>query len=353
MIKNLLKNITGYAVSTLLILVAFEVVLSFLPVNSAIRTEALTADSSAFNVTAKRSTDFSFSTMWNFKNSQSRSTNNAGFFSDYDYEEGFNGYFIVGDSQVESVQLPFLETFHQKLAKKLSEDIYNIALSGAPLSQYHAYANEICNRYRPKKLLILLVSNDFGQSLKEHRTRNGWFHYDEHSALMPTPYEVTWVRKLANNSSLVQYLYFNLRAGDIYRKFFRGYSKSKIIEDEASLKSISLALDKRAIDIFFETFNPQCVNKKDILFITDANRDIVMFPETNVYASDGISSPSFEYFKKVASSKNFKTLDLHATFREDYKKNKKPFEDKYDWHWTNHAHNLAAQAILESLASGD
>ena len=51
---------------------------------------------------------------------------------------------------MEAVQVPFSETFHQQIANKLEEKVYNIGLSGAPLSQYHAYTNEICERYQLK-----------------------------------------------------------------------------------------------------------------------------------------------------------------------------------------------------------
>ena len=153
MIKRILKDVSGYALGTLVVLLVLEFTLSFFPVNSAIRTELLNSEASPFDVAAKKDANFSFSTMWNFINPQWRKTNNLGFFSDYDYEENFEGYIIVGDSQVEAVQVPFSETFHQQIANKLEEKVYNIGLSGAPLSQYHAYTNEICERYQLVKLL--------------------------------------------------------------------------------------------------------------------------------------------------------------------------------------------------------
>ena len=109
--------------------------------------------------------------------------------------------------------------------------MYNIGISGAPLSQYHAYTNEICKRYKPKNILILIIPNDLRQSLKKHRIRNGWFHYDENNLLKVTTYEISWYRSLANKSSLVRYLYFNLRVGSLYRKFFRGYSDTNTESD--------------------------------------------------------------------------------------------------------------------------
>ena len=44
--------------------------------------------------------------------------------------------------------------------------------------------------------------NDFRESLLDHKISNGWFHYNTSKELLPTPYEVTWYRRLANVAHL-------------------------------------------------------------------------------------------------------------------------------------------------------
>ena len=65
MIKRILKDVSGYALGTLVVLLVLEFTLSFFPVNSAIRTELLNSEASPFDVAAKKDANFSFSTMWN------------------------------------------------------------------------------------------------------------------------------------------------------------------------------------------------------------------------------------------------------------------------------------------------
>ena len=288
--------------------------------------------------------------MWFFNNPQWRETNTLGFFSDFEYEDGFSGYIVVGDSQVEAWQVPFSKTFHQVLGEKINEKVYNIGLSGAPLSQYHAYVKEICRRYNPEKIIILIIANDFKESLKFHRIRDGWFHYDEEEALAPTPYRINWIRKLANESALAQYLYFNLRAGNIYNNIFRNYSPKDKTEQrsEQFLTDRDLKLDKKAINIFFKTFKDNCVLKRDIIFVLDANRGTSDNLGQNIY-TNGAYKDNLNYFKIVAKNNDYPVIDLHQTFLDSYKINSKRFETQYDSHWTEHAHFLAAIEIYEYL----
>ena len=344
-IKNLLKYFIGFIFTLLLC----ELILSFLPVSTPVRTHALSSNAKPFDVRATESSTLTFSSMSFFDNAIKRKTNSLGFFSDYEYENNFSGNFVVGDSQVEAVQVKFLDTFHQIIEKKTNKKMYNIGLSGAPLSQYHAYVNEICERYKPAIILLLIIPNDFKQSLKEYRIRNGWFHYDKNGSLKPTPYEISWYRALANKSSLIGYLYFNLRVGSLYNEIFRNYSKKNLDETKTGKekKDIFFKLDKKAIDIFFKSFNPNCIDKSQLLFVLDANRYGDDEFGLNVY-SNGSTIPSFKYFKKIAKINNYEVLDLNEYFKKDYQKNFTKFEASiYDKHWGKYAHKLAAEAIIK------
>ena len=163
---NLIKNITRYFIGFVFVLLICELVLYFLPVNTPIRTHPLYLDSNPFDARATKSSTITFSNMSFFDNVIKRKTNSMGFFSDYEYEKNFDGNFVIGDSQVESGQVQFLNTFHQIIAKKINYKVYNFGISGAPLSQYHTYANEICKRYKPKNILMLIIPNDLRQSLR-------------------------------------------------------------------------------------------------------------------------------------------------------------------------------------------
>lgn len=54
--------------------------------------------------------------------------------------------------------------------------VYSFASSGSPLSQYLAYAELARDRFRPDALVVVVVGNDFDESLLEYNSAPG-FHY--------------------------------------------------------------------------------------------------------------------------------------------------------------------------------
>ncbi len=336
-------NLLAYSVSFIIILLFLEIALRFLPVSNAIRTKPLNNNSNPFDASAEKFSSYDYSTNWFFNNPQTRKTNNLGFFSDFNYYDGFDGIVIIGDSQVESLQVPFEETFHQLLSLKLNKRIYNFGLSGAPLSQYQAYAQEVCKRYSPKKIYFLIIENDFIHSWKEHRIRDGWFHYNENNDLKPTEYKISLIRYIANKSSLIQYFYFNL-SGGVYLIPFMRPANSNIN------KYSRFDLEKKAISIFFKSLNSiSCISPNNTLFILDGNRLHLDEDNKTVYSGGEKNIKSFQYFNKIAKKYNYEVLDLHEHIKKDYEKNLIKYDTIYDSHWSAYGHKKVSSFIFNFL----
>ncbi len=131
--------------SALLVAVAAEAVLRFLPVEMSPRTLPLNAAAPVLRAPAN--TRYAHSVGWNFRNPNSGRINNDGFFNDQDYLlDGPRPLIaVIGDSYVEAKMVPYEQTIQGRLAKDLGKSgrVYSFAQSGAPLSQYVAWSSYV------------------------------------------------------------------------------------------------------------------------------------------------------------------------------------------------------------------
>jgi hypothetical protein len=355
---GLLKNIALAVVSLALTLALIELALRFFPVTDVIREKPLAADSSPFQVSALAHKDYDYSRGWDFHTARTRRTNNEGFFSDFDYEDGFSGIVAVGDSFVEAMQVDFDDTFHQRLAKNLGVEIYNVALSGAPLSQYQAYVDEICERYRPTKIVIPIINNDFDESLYEHRSRDGFFNYDEDGTLRPTPYSLGLLRQAANASSLVRYVYFHLSLGallnapapdehDDAEDTSSGQDtpaqQDEPVKEAAPQQDDRYAPHRVAAGYFLDNMAEVCVAPSDIVFVVDALRS-----DKGIYGG-GEETPFMREFADGAARRGFSVIDLTPVMKARFEATGERFEFPDDAHWNARAHALIAETLADFL----
>jgi len=340
----MLKNLFLFFTSLILTILFIEIILNFFPVTSITRTKPLFSYSEPFEVSSDKLSKKKFSLYtWDMKKPIARYTNNYGFFSNFNYEKNFEGIFVVGDSYVEAVQVAFEDTFHQVLSKKINKKIYNIAISGAPLSQYEAYVSQICREFKPQKIIISIVENDFIESLYENRARAGFFHYHKNGKLLPTYYNVSSFRKIANKSSLIKYLYFHLHINSklVYiMKYF--FDKTNYgLHVSGSLESkISSA------NIFLRNMKNYCLDPENIVFVIDANR---IHDSNNIYSNKPLQIDILKYFESQARKNGYNVVSLHYSMQEHYKRNGLKFEFLNDGHWNEFGHKIVADTVLSSI----
>lgn len=337
-----IKNISLSIVSILMLVIILEALMRFFPVNQVTRTQPLTRNARPFEVSAHKNGSVVHSKEWNFINARIRRTNNLGFFSDFDYDNSFNGVAVIGDSFVEAVQVNFDETFHQVLSKFIDQPVYNFAISGSPLSQYEAYLSQICDMYDINKVVILIIDNDFDESFFRLRLRRGFFHYNDKSELLPTPNEIGAIRYLANSSSLIKYIYFNLNAGSVLQFYVSDGAPSRQ-SDTSKVKKDYIA-HRQAADIFLARVGNYCVLNRDIIFVVDGPR----VGEQGVYGLNDNRPLYLKYFIERAKKLGFKVIDLNNVFYADYKLNGRRFEFPFDEHWNSYGHQKVAEAIYNS-----
>ncbi len=290
--------------------------------------------------------------------------NNAGFVNDQDYvaESTLPLIAVVGDSYVEALMVPYNDTLHGRLSKKLNgtSRVYSFALSGMPLSQYLAYATYARDTYHPEKYIIVVVGNDFDESLVKYVSTPGVHQFkmvDGELELVRNDYYPSKIRTLLRSSRFFRYLYMNCSIVELMHNV-REISKSIFANNsDAEVKYVGNTLAKADLQLLADSKNvvdeflsrlPEAtgVAIDEILIVLDGLRP-------SLYTSASIDQDSYfgimrTYMKKQAQLQGIPLIDMQGVFVQDYAKNSLLFEFPKDGHWNARSHGLAATAVIQS-----
>jgi hypothetical protein len=353
----------GFALGTVsltvvLCVVSAEIFLSFLPVQTGLRTMPVNADNPVFHFTPER--DVTFSRAWNFDMVNHRRVNNAGWVNDQDYQHQDETPLlaIVGDSYIEAMMVPYANTLYGHLASTLDGRfrVYSFGASGAPLSQYLIWAGHAVREYGARAVVINVVGNDFDESHISYNTGSGWWVYapgpDGTMRLRLIEYRPGLLRSVVYHSSLARYLFFNLQFGYAWaqiRSFFFGspaiaaqqYAGNTLAKAESVRIEASIA----AMDALFRDLQAMKGLPPDrILFTLDGFR----YPEGVAGGTGTYFDLMRRAFRSKAESLGYEVIDLDTFFFKHYKAYGQRFEYPHDGHWNDLGHALAAEAILGS-----
>jgi hypothetical protein len=341
---------------TLAPLLVAEIILRFLPVHSGSMAVAVNARNPVFHFTPNRA--MTWSRDWNFSIVNRTRTNNEGYVNerDYDVADPRPLCAVVGDSYVEASMIPFAQTLHGRLAAAFAPQarVYSFGASGAPLSQYLIWAREARQRFKAQALAIVVIANDWDESLATYKIGPGFHHYVEGSdgslMLRRFDYEPTWRRELVRSSALLRYLVYNLQVHEHlealagWRQAFVGsaFAQDYVGNTRAEADQARVEHSKAAIEAFF--------------------RDLREFagwtPERVVFVVDGIRYPSNDpmvlnsyfvqlraHFMANARARGFEVVDMDRHFFADFQARGESFEFPTDGHWNGRAHGIVADAL--------
>jgi hypothetical protein len=342
--------------------VVLEAVLRFLPVSSTPMVEPITDDQPIFRFYPDR--PYLYSQGWNLKLANSGRTNNAGFVNDQLYERTDDPLLaVIGDSYVEAFMMSYDETLQAHLEQCTGERgrVYSFAASGAPLSQYLVWAQHAREEYGADGLVIVVVNNDFDESLANYKRGPGFHHFErvgDEYQLRLVEYQPNPLRWLVYNSALARYLVFNLniqntlanlpaRAMHLLKTSNPPPRCAGNTVEGASLRRVSAA--KRAVDLFFEHL-PQRANlpADRILFVLDGTRPALYDSDTLAEAQDSYFPQMRRYFIQQAQAKGYALIDMQPIFQRQHAKNGTRFEFEHDSHWNPTAHRLVAQQLARA-----
>jgi hypothetical protein len=337
------------AVAVVGCLVFLELLFQFLPVRSGLNAQPVSAAQPVFRFESNRTAMFSKN--WNLALANRIRTNNAGFVNlqDYDATARTPLLAVVGDSYIEAAMVPQADTVHARLQQYYGDTrrVYSFAASGAGLAQYLAWIRFARDTYKPDRLLVTIIANDFSETLWS-RERNPGFHgfrRDPQSgwAMELAPFEPSKRRKLFRQSALVRYLVLNLQVLDFARSGFLAAASEQRWVSNVAAQVDEAFFDEAlwATQVFLNVL-PEFsgLSRDNIVIAIDGVRP-------QVYAGRSLDALADTYWVRMRSAfiararaGGYEVVDLQDAFAEDYARNTRRFEFEIDSHWNSEGHRV-------------
>jgi hypothetical protein len=353
--KLLLAAIT-VGLSVLATTLVFEAVLRFLPVSTGLKARAVTPDDPLLRFEPNR--DIVFSHGWRMARPNRVHVNNAGFVSPVDYDTAGDTPLlaVIGDSYVEALAVPAAGSLTGRLATASAGRgrVYGFAASGAPLSQYLIYAQHARESYAARGAVIVVVGNDFDESVIGYETLPGFYYFDSSRddwLLTLIPHEPHGLRDLVSYSAFARYLVFNLGVQHVAARWRYGQADQAgptpafVGNTSAETTPKRMAESRRAVDRFFdELANRTGWSPADVLFVVDGLR--LYDAERRRSAAGSYFVVMREYFLQAANARGYAAIDMDPLFDAAHAADGAVFEWEDDRHWNGLAHRLAAEAVV-------
>lgn len=280
-------------------------------------------------------------------------TNNEGYFSDLDFnrDSSKSKIALIGDSYVEALQVANRDAVHGQLGALLggAVEVYGIGSSGSALSQYLAYAQYAEDRFAPEIYSVIIISNDFDESLLRYRRDSGRHYYDDQFNLVRIDFNLTLLKRILRQSAAYRYLVSHLNFLQVPFLNRAPTRKGAYVGNvEASATEEKIVWSKRAVDAFLKDLR-MMVKDKPVIFVVDGLRESIYGLVEEQAARQSFASIMREYLLKQASTAGFYTVDLHPRFKDHYLKTGERLEFASDWHWNALGHRIAAESLRDLL----
>ena len=337
-------------------LLGVELLLRVLPVHGYLRYARVDAEQPIHRF--KPDQEFTWSRDWNFSIVNTVAVNNAGFVSDVAYRADAPAPLlaVVGDSYVEAVMVPYRSTCAGRLATLLepAARVYSFGMSGAPLSQYLAFARHARDTYRPGGLVVVVIDNDYDESLIEYGEKVRFHQFVDRGggrlALERIDHAPSLRSRLLLRSALVRYLVYNLQALESARRVrsrIAGTEDPRLfsVHTPARAERARVAASKRAVDAFLDLLPAYAgLDPGRIVFVVDGIR----YGRALAAARGSFVDVMRRYFLANADRAGYETIDLQPRFIAHYRRHRRRFEWPWDDHWNALGHERCFDAVAGS-----
>ena len=308
--------------------------------------------------------DYVYSSGWDFAIVASKHSNNFGYNhrSDYDPARTTPLLMVIGDSFVEAHTIEAGRTAAELLDSTVAGRgrVYSMGISGAPLSQYLAFARFAQTHFRPQAMAFVIISNDFDESLLKYKSEPRFHYFDEAGGevrLRRVDYEISPVKSVLRRSAFLRYVMLNVQAGPRLGELaqsLRGRSRPTDylgLRDGDSPAEIEQRIvdSKRAVDYFLDRLPSQSGLATDaIVFVLDAVRPAIYSADTLRLAENGYHARMRRYFHAEASRRGYQVLDMQPVFIARHRLDGSRFEYPTNSHWNELGNRVVAEEIGKS-----
>ncbi len=359
--RRVVLALASMLVSLVVAVLLLEVICRWLPVNEGLRGLSVDEQNPVFRFTPHRESVYSRG--WNFSIVNRVRTNNYGFVNDQDYDPSAKAplMVVIGDSFVEAVMVPFPQTGVARLAGTVGSAgrVYGFGTSGSSLSQYLAYAQYVRDTFRPDGLTVVIIGNDFDESLRKYKSEPGLHYFaespDGRLELMRIDRPVPWWRDFLAGSSLGMYLYVNLEIREVWKRWaYRpgqsAISRPRFVGNTAAEASPARVADSdRAIEAFLQRL-PELSGLPPgrIALAVDGIRPELYNTDRLASVGDAYAAVMRMHLMDRARQQGFEVIDMQPAFIADYRQRQLTFEFPDDNHWNATGHEVFARAVQQS-----
>jgi hypothetical protein len=284
--------------------------------------------------------------------------NNYGYVNDQDYDPLATSPLlaVIGDSYVEAAQVPYRQTLQGRLAERVGARgrVYSFASSGSPLSQYLAYARFAKDRFRPDALAIVVVGNDFDESLLEYSPAPG-FHYFARSpsgsfSLALMPFEPPLLHRMFRKSALIRYVHGNGFIDAVRLRLSTSRDGTAFVGNVATDASAQrLRASREAVDYFLAALPGESgVAPARVVLLVDGERPQLYDAHQLETVQGSYFSQMRRYLIERALASGYRIADMQTRFIARHQREGVRFEWPIDAHWNAAGHGEAAQAVADS-----
>ncbi|HKS04795.1 MAG TPA: hypothetical protein VJR92_00655 [Gemmatimonadaceae bacterium] len=357
-LRELAAGLLLTAVSLAVMFVIAEIVLRFLPVSTGLATTPVDSLHPTFHFEPNR--EFVYSRDWNLAYANRGRTNNFGWVNNRAYDSSATSPLlaVVGDSYVEAAIVPFDSTIHGRLATTVGARgrVYSFGVAGAALSQYLAEAAYARDVFRPTGMAIVIVGNDFDESLSRYRATSGHHQFRETPSglvLARNDRPASLGRAVMRRSAVARYAVLNLRVQDALARvkayFAKPATQTFVGNTSAEASAARLADSKRVVNTFLQSLPEYSgLAPQRVVFVVDAVRSAIYSPGDSVAIAASYFAIMRSYFVETARAAGFEVIDLQPVFAQHFAREAKRFEFPTDGHWNGMAHGVAATALEQS-----
>lgn len=304
---------------------------------------------------------------WDFARVVRKRANGAGFFSEVEYAASGTGpvLAVIGDSYVEAMQVANADALDGVLRRRPDRqgEIYAFGVSGAPLSQYLAFADHARRSFSPAGMVFVVVGNDFDESHERYRTSAGGTVFVEDPRtgrleLAVREHEASRLRRLARRSALLRYLTFNVRVdwAELRARLLGGREAEAAGEPSRWVANTLRAADAErlatslaVLDRFFELLPERTgLPPPRVAFLLDGMRPDLYSPDTLRAAEESFPGRMRRELAARALARGYEVIDLQPLFVARWREEGERFEVAGDGHWNERGHALAAEAVAAS-----
>ncbi len=344
------KEITSFALGTLLCLLVLECIFRILPTSNILEKVRLHEKIPlALESPGER---FVYSRYWNYSIINEGDTNNRGFYDEVDYrllteeDQRKLRVALIGDSFLDAKMVAQRDCCISRIRKLGVENkanllLRNYSLSGADLPSYVALTQYVESVFRPQIVVFVVNEEDIEKSFEKQR---GQAVFSESGGIEFVEHRTSRIRRYLGKSALIRYIYVNLLLypGNVVEVWKRTEVRNgpfgRLLKGGSGTENEILNRSHDAIQYF--------VNNIDS--IARRLRAQVLIVLNPLQGEDGSVRPCVVPIK-LFKEKAWKVYDLYECLKINNELGRPPLFFKKDRHWNREGHEVVANAIWKEI----